>query len=71
MEKAMKRLAILAVTSLFALCLTACGEHAKTEKETTTTTTSETSEPTTPASMDKAEHAAPSEAETAGATTQE
>jgi len=66
----MKRLAIIAATSLLALCLTACGEHAKTEKETTTTTeTTQPVEDTTP--MNKAENASPTEAEAAGATTQE
>ena len=58
----MKRLAIIAATSLLALCLTACGEHAKTDKETTTTTT-ETTQPV--------EAASANEAQATGATTQE
>ncbi len=68
----MKRLAIIASTSLLALCLTACGEHAKTEKETTTVTT-ETSQPAEAAPMHKAEAtpAAANEEQAAGATTQE
>ncbi len=73
----MNRLALLAATSVVALCLTACGEHAA-KKEETATVTTETTKTTEAAPAAEAEKAAPaaqehapSEAEAAGASAQE
>ena len=76
----MKRLVTIAVASVMALSLTACGEHApkKPEMNTTTETTETTHAVSAPAEEKAAEPAAesaaehaPSESEAAGATTQE
>lgn len=72
----MNRLALLAATSVVALCLTACGEHAAKKEETAPVATEAAKTEVAPAAEAEkaapaAQEHAPSEAEAAGASAQE